>query len=66
MPVYRPLPADHEQTEYMRELTREARELLKQPLPDTFLGRKTQEAPPKEVTPDDEAGRSISPTGDER
>lgn len=43
MRIYRPLPADHEQAEIMREGVREARELLKQPLPDTFLGRKTHE-----------------------
>lgn len=47
MRVYRPLPVDHEQAEYMRKIARECRELLKQPPPDTFLGRKTQDAPPK-------------------
>ncbi|MBR0959843.1 hypothetical protein [Bradyrhizobium japonicum] len=48
MRVYRPLPADHEQAEYMLRIARECRELLKQPPPDTFLGRKTQDVPPKE------------------
>jgi hypothetical protein len=43
MTVYRPLPVEREQAEMMRELMREARELLKQPPPDTFLGRKTFE-----------------------
>ncbi|MCA1550009.1 hypothetical protein I6F36_24565 [Bradyrhizobium sp. BRP19] len=43
MQVYRPLPADHEQAEYMRRIVRECRELLKQPPPDTFLGRRTHE-----------------------
>lgn len=43
MTVYRPLPVEREQAEMMRELMREARELLKQPPPDTFLGRKTHE-----------------------
>ncbi|MBJ7401975.1 MAG: hypothetical protein JHD07_01170 [Bradyrhizobium sp.] len=47
MPVFRPLPVDHEQAEYMRQIVRQCRELLKQPPPDTFLGRKTQDAPPK-------------------
>lgn len=39
--IYRPPPAEHEQTEYIRRIARECREPLKQPLPDTFLGRKT-------------------------
>ncbi|MHC4046543.1 hypothetical protein [Bradyrhizobium sp. 23AC] len=56
MPVYRPLPADHAQAEHMQELLRQARELLNQPPPDTFLGRKTREAPPKERKPDADAG----------
>jgi hypothetical protein len=38
--------ADH--AEQMREVVRESRELLKQPAPDTFAGRKTQEPFPKE------------------
>ena len=41
-------PAEQEQTDYMRRIARECRELLKQPLPETFLGRKTQEVPPEE------------------
>ena len=47
IPIYRPMPIDREQAEQMRELVQKARELLKQPLPDTFLGRKIQEPPPK-------------------
>ncbi|MCA1511609.1 hypothetical protein [Bradyrhizobium sp. NBAIM01] len=43
MQVYRPLPVDHEQAEHMRRIVRECRELLKQPPPDTFLGRRTHE-----------------------
>ncbi|MDF0583890.1 MULTISPECIES: hypothetical protein [Bradyrhizobium] len=43
MTVYRPLPADRELAEYMRQFVRECRELLKQSPPDTFLGRKTHE-----------------------
>ncbi len=43
MRIYRPLPVEQDQTEYMRRIVRECRELLKQPLPDTFLGRKTME-----------------------
>ncbi|WP_192859630.1 hypothetical protein [Bradyrhizobium sp. DOA9] len=56
MPVYRPLPADHEQAEYMRQIARECRELLQQPPPDTFLGRKTQEPFPAEgdATPNEQ------------
>ncbi|MBB4376302.1 hypothetical protein [Bradyrhizobium sp. SBR1B] len=56
MRVYRPLPADHEQAEYMRQLLREARELLNQSPPDTFLGRKTTKAPPKKQEPDADTG----------
>ena len=48
MRVYRPLPADHEQADIMRENMRKARELLKQPPPDTFLGRKTMDPFPEE------------------
>jgi hypothetical protein len=32
----------------VRELTKESREALKKPSPDTFLGRKTQEPFPQE------------------
>ncbi|WP_454645279.1 hypothetical protein [Bradyrhizobium liaoningense] len=41
MRIYRPVPAEHEQIEHMLRIARECRELLKQPPPDTFLGRKT-------------------------
>lgn len=51
MTVYRPTPIDQERAEQMREVFEKARELLKQPPPDVFLGRKTQEPPSK---PDDE------------
>lgn len=56
MRVYRPLPADHEQAEIIREAMRKARELLQPPPPDTFLGRKTMEPFPKEEEPDADAG----------
>lgn len=52
MKVFRPLPVDHDQAEYMRQVARKCRELLEQPPPDTFLGRKTQEPPPKEEDAD--------------
>jgi hypothetical protein len=32
----------------MREVAAKARAILKTPIPDTFLGRKTREPPPKE------------------
>jgi hypothetical protein len=48
MRVYRPLSIDHEQAEAMRQLARECREVLKLPMPDTFLGRKTRAAPREE------------------
>jgi len=48
MRIHRPVPAEHEQIEHMLRIARECRELLKQPPPDTFLGRKTQDAPRKE------------------
>ncbi|WP_172785456.1 MULTISPECIES: hypothetical protein [Bradyrhizobium] len=56
MPVFRPLPVDHDQAEYMRHVVRECRELLKQPPPDTFLGRKTHEpfGPGTDATPNEE------------
>ncbi|MBH5400889.1 hypothetical protein HZZ13_24370 [Bradyrhizobium sp. CNPSo 4010] len=55
MPVFWPLPVEHEQAEYMRQIVRECRELLKQPLPDTFLGRKTHEPfpPESDATPNE-------------
>ncbi|WP_407188585.1 hypothetical protein [Bradyrhizobium centrosematis] len=56
MPVFWPLPVEREQAEYMRQIVRECRELLKQPLPDTFLGRRTYEPFPHETdaTPNEE------------
>lgn len=36
--------------EQIREVIKESRELLKQPSPDTFLGRKTQEPFPSEYS----------------
>lgn len=48
MRVCRPLPAEHEPTEHVLRIARECRELLKQSPPDTFLGRKTQDARPRE------------------
>ncbi|WP_439363092.1 hypothetical protein ACNJYD_19895 [Bradyrhizobium sp. DASA03005] len=43
MPVYRPFPIDSDQAKQMRKVAQKSRELLKEPAPDTFLGRKTQE-----------------------
>jgi hypothetical protein len=48
MPVFRPVQTDSDQMKQIRELTKAAREALKQPTPDTFLGRKTQEPFPRE------------------
>ena len=53
MRVYRPLPVEHAYMGYIRGLVRECRALLNQPVPDTFLGRRTYEAFPRE----DEPGR---------
>lgn len=47
-PVYRLLSTDAEQTAQIRLAIAQARELLKQPLPDTFLGRKSFEPFPHE------------------
>ncbi|MDA9421647.1 hypothetical protein [Bradyrhizobium sp. CCBAU 53380] len=51
MPVFRPFPIDADQAEYMREVVRKSRELVNEPAPDTFLGRKTQEPFPTEDDP---------------
>ncbi|WP_131870979.1 MULTISPECIES: hypothetical protein [unclassified Bradyrhizobium] len=59
--IHRPLPAEHEQAECMRQIVRECRELLKQPPPDTFLGRRTMDAPAKEEADGD--GRSVTSVG---
>ncbi|MGY4622701.1 hypothetical protein [Bradyrhizobium sp. USDA 4486] len=56
MRIYRPLPIDHDQAEFMRQLVRECREVLMQPPPDTFLGRKTMDAPRMEDQQGGEAG----------
>jgi hypothetical protein len=43
--------SDIDEIDRLRELVRQARQLLKRfPKPDTFLGRKTQEPFPKEET----------------
>jgi len=47
-PVFRIAKIDAEQTAYMRHLAQLSRELLRQPVADTFLGRKTYEPFPKE------------------
>ena len=46
--IFRFHDIDAQQIEQTRKLTDEAREVLRQPRPDTFLGRKTQEPFPKE------------------
>jgi hypothetical protein len=38
--IYHPLEADANQAAEIRLVLQQARELLKQPLPDTFLGRR--------------------------
>ncbi|MET4177863.1 hypothetical protein ABIB99_008997 [Bradyrhizobium sp. LA6.1] len=52
------IPIDHvheqssriaKQNEFMREIAAKAREILKTPIPDTFLGRKTREPRPKRM-----------------
>jgi hypothetical protein len=47
-PVFRASSTDFDQATELRRLVQEAREVLKQPLPDTFLGRKTFEPFPQE------------------
>ncbi len=46
--IYRPMMSDEEHAEQIREAVKLSLEILKQPLPDTFLGRKTQEPFPRE------------------
>ena len=41
--IFRPNAADAEYAEQIRELIKASREVLQQPKPDSFLGRKTQE-----------------------
>ncbi|WP_271599298.1 MULTISPECIES: hypothetical protein [unclassified Bradyrhizobium] len=48
MPVFRPIPIDADQAEHMRQVAQKSRELLSEPAPDTFLGRKAQEPFPDE------------------
>jgi len=52
--VYRASSTNFDQATELRRLVQEAREVLKQPLPDTFLGRKTFEPFPQEPKPDAE------------
>ena len=56
MRIYRPLPIDYEHIEWMRQYVRECRALLKHPAPDTFLGRRTTDAPRKEEGQGGDAG----------
>lgn len=56
MRIYRPLTVDHEHVEFMRQFAQQCRELLKQPRPDAFLGRKTTDAPRKEDGQGGDAG----------
>jgi hypothetical protein len=41
--VFRPTKSDADHAEQIREIIKESIDLLRQPEPDTFLGRKTQE-----------------------
>ncbi|MBR0852132.1 hypothetical protein JQ543_30655 [Bradyrhizobium diazoefficiens] len=49
--IFRPSVHDAENLESLREYVREAAEVLKSAVPDTFLGRKTQEPFPRETNP---------------
>ncbi len=50
--ICRPSHRDITEISRLRELVREASELLKKlPKPDTFVGRKTQEPFPREIMP---------------
>ncbi len=46
-----PRPSLAELVEELRKLIAWSREVLKEPMPDTFLGRKTQEPFPEERRP---------------
>lgn len=46
--VYYPTKAEADQTEQMPKVIEESRQVLKRSSPDTFLGRKTQEPPPRD------------------
>lgn len=48
MRVHRPTAIEHEQNDQMLKVAEKARTLLKQPMPDTFLGRETYKPFPKE------------------
>jgi len=41
--IYLPDPIERKHLNQMRDVVKESRDLLKQPVPDTFLGRTTQE-----------------------
>ena len=46
--IYLPTLGEKRHIEQVREVLEESRKLLEQPVPDTFLGRKTREpCPPK-------------------
>ena len=46
--IYRPTQTDAEHAKQIREIIQQFREVLKQPPPETFLGRKTHDPFPKE------------------
>ena len=46
--IYRPSKAEVDHSTWLRQTVDLAREILRAPKPDTFLGRKTQEPFPKE------------------
>ena len=48
MSVHRPPPYDSNEVERTRDIIRDSKELLREPRPDTFAGRKTREPPPSE------------------
>ena len=47
-PVYRPTRTDADDAEQIREIIKASFEILRQPGPDAFLGRKTPEPFPNE------------------
>jgi len=59
--ICRPSKRDIDELERLREFARGAGEVLRRfPMPDTFIGRKTQEPFPKEAQPTRENRRRLS------
>lgn len=61
--IYRPSKDDTDELKRLREIVRETREILTRfPVPDTFLGRRTQEPFPREA----QITRDINPVDSHR